>query len=65
MPLRMVLGSSGITSLRDLEVPWLGVPMLLAGFSARMECKFLLQALTPPPEKYLMKRKRKLGCFIF
>ena len=39
MPLRMELGSSGTTSLRDLEDLLLGVPMLLAGFNARMECK--------------------------
>jgi hypothetical protein len=43
----MELGSSGITSLRDWEVLLLGVPMLLAGFSARMECKFLVNVHPP------------------
>ena len=40
MPLRMEVGSSGITLLRDLEVLWLGELMLLAGSNARTVCKF-------------------------
>jgi len=43
VPLRMEAGSSGITLWRDLEVLWLGELMLLAGSSARMECKFLFK----------------------
>lgn len=51
MPLRMEAGSSGITLLRDLEVLWLGVLMLPAGFSARMVCKCILFLLRLHPEK--------------
>ena len=40
MPLRMEVGSSGITLLRDLEVLWLGELMLPAGSNARTVCKF-------------------------
>ena len=40
MPLKMEVGSSGITLLRDLEVLWLGELMLLAGSNARTVCKF-------------------------
>jgi len=41
VPLRMDLGLSGITSLRDLADLLLGEPTLLAGSNARTECKYI------------------------